>query len=282
MTEAATERRNADVNIPSRLTDEEFAAFQRLTNEATGIQIGENKRSMIYSRFARRLRIKGMNNFSDYISLLASKNSEEHRFFINTVTTNLTFFFRESHHFDYLANETLPDIAKNKRGRKLKVWSSASSSGQEPYSLAMVLAESQHLAGWTSKILATDIDTDMVQRTKEGIYDEEQMRGLDAPRRQRWVDSVQGGKFQVKRELRDMLICKPLNLFNKWPIKAPVDVIFCRNVLIYFDKTDQFKIVKEFAKMQAPGDYLFLGHSESFREIVSVYKPVSNTVYRRI
>ncbi len=282
MTETTAERRLAEANIPGRLSDEEFAAFQRLTREATGIQIGENKRSMIYSRFARRLRVKRMNNFSDYIDLLSSRNNEEYGYFINTVTTNLTFFFRENHHFDYLASDTFPEIARTKRARKLRIWSSASSSGQEPYSLAMVAAESSHLSGWTTKILATDIDTDMVQRTRDGIYDEEQMRGLDNTRRQKWMDPVAGGRHQVKRELRDMLICKQLNLFNRWPIKPPVDIIFCRNVLIYFDKTDQFKIVKEFAKMQATGDYLFLGHSESFREIATLYKPVSNTVYRRL
>ena len=269
--------------VPDRLSDQEFAAFQRLTLEATGIQIGENKRSMIYSRFARRLRTKRMNSFTDYLALLGSPNSPEHDFFINTVTTNLTFFFREANHFDYLASTVLPTIAQEGRpGKKLKVWSSASSSGQEPYSLAMVLADSPEIAGWTTRLLATDIDTDMVTRTREGIYAEAELRGLDDTRKRRWLDKRPDGRYQASTELREMMICKQLNLFHRWPIKPPVDIIFCRNVLIYFDRQDQLKIVEGFHRIQRPGDYLFLGHSESSREITSLYKPVSNTVYRRI
>lgn len=283
MSTGTAERTTLEGGVPNRLTDQEFATFQRLTLEATGIQIGENKRSMIYSRFARRLRLKKMSSFSDYLALIGSPSSPEHDFFINTVTTNLTFFFREANHFEYLADTVLPQIAAEGRpGRKLKVWSSASSSGQEPYSLAMVLADSAAIAGWTSRLLATDIDTDMVNRTREGIYAEGELRGLDDARKRRWLEKTTDGRYQVSNQLREMLICKQLNLFHRWPIKPPVDIIFCRNVLIYFDRPDQLKIVENFHRLQEPGDYLFLGHSESSREILSLYKPVSNTVYRRI
>jgi len=272
-----------EAGVPDRLTDKEFATFQRLTREATGIQIGENKRSMIYSRFARRLRAKKMQSFTAYLELLASPNSPEYDFFINTVTTNLTFFFREANHFDYLANTVLPAIAAEGRpGRKLKVWSSASSSGQEPYSLAMILAESPAVGGWTNRLLATDIDTDMVNRTYQGIYSEGELRGLDDIRKKRWLEKLADGRYQVSDELREMMVCKQLNLFHRWPIKPPVDIIFCRNVLIYFDRPDQLKIVEGFHRIQRPGDYLFLGHSESSREITTLYRAVSNTVYRPI
>lgn len=268
-------------SLPKTLGDEDLKAFQRLAMDATGIKLEDAKRSMIYTRFLRRLRALRMSTFAQYIEHLESGDPAERETFVNTITTNLTYFFREPHHFEFLHDDVVPALKVRRGPDPVRVWSAGCSSGEEPYSIAMTLAEAGLIGGSQYKLLCTDIDTNMVARTHAGQFRESDIRGLSDERRSRWFDS-RGDQLQAKNELRRGMMCRPLNLFVKWPIRHGVDVIFCRNVLIYFERERQDQIVTEFSKIQEPGGYLFLGHSESLRGFEKTYKRVSNTVYRRV
>lgn len=270
-------------HIPEEISDRDFAEIVRIALKISGINIDDSKRPMIYSRFARRLRDLQLESFEDYIALLKSGDLVEHTAFINTVTTNLTYFFREPHHFDYLRGTALPALVKrNSRSKKIRTWSSACSSGQEVYSVAMLLAEEKNLSQWETRILATDIDTEMVQHCSTGRYTSENLRGLTPEHQRRWLDQQADGSWMIKEELRQKVMCKQLNLFSDWPFHTDVDVIFCRNALIYFDSEHQDQLLQKFADFQTPGAYLFLGHSESIKDTSLPYKRVANTVYERI
>lgn len=272
----------ANSQIPDTISDSDFAEIVRITLEVSGISIDDSKRPMIYSRFSRRLRELKLNSFADYINILKKGDSDEYRAFINTVTTNLTYFFREPHHFEYLRETAIPALMKrNAHKRQLRLWSSACSSGQEAYSIAMVLAAQANLSDWKKRILATDIDTDMVHTCAQGVYSTEALRGLEPEVKNKWLGQTPDGNWQVKENLRSMLMAKHLNLFSNWPFRSDVDVIFCRNALIYFDESHQHQLLQKFADFQTPGAYLFLGHSESIKSSAIPYKRVSNTVYER-
>ena len=269
------------LNLPDKIPDADFEKICRLSLEATGISIDETKRSMVYSRFSRRLRDLQLDTFAEYLELLSQGNHEELTHFINTITTNLTYFFREPHHFEYLKEHALPKLRQSLgASHALRVWSSACSSGQEAYSIAMTLAESPDTSGWRTRILATDIDTDMVERTRAGIYGGEALRGLDTKCKEKWFEQQPDGDWQMREALRQVVMPKSLNLFDDWPFKPGVDIIFCRNVLIYFDDEHQAKLQRKFADCQKPGSLLFLGHSESLKGGLP-YRRVSNTVYER-
>jgi len=270
-------------SVDETMSDEVFRGFQRIALEQTGIELADGKRAMIVNRFSRRLGALGLSCFEEYLSLVSEPGHPEGREFIDTVTTNLTYFFREPHHFEVLSETVLPQLAKRiNMSTPIRIWSAGCSSGAEPYSLAIVSRESEATSARSVRILCTDIDTKMVESTRLGSYSEEQMRGLDDARRQRWFSKTASGRFQANEELGSMLICKQLNLFDKWPIKPGVDVIMCRNVLIYFNPEYQKKLLKNFALIQRPGSYLFLGHSETLEGFKDCYRRIDNTVYERI
>jgi len=265
------------------MSDEVFRGFQRIALEQTGIELADSKRAMIVNRFSRRLGALGLTCFEEYLELVAHAGHPEAREFIDTVTTNLTYFFREPHHFDVLASMVLPQLAgRINTGSPIRIWSAGCSSGAEPYTLAMVAKETRETKERLVRILCTDIDTKMVQATQLGSYTEEQMRGLSKERRERWFAKTPSGRHQAHEELRSMLICKQLNLFHAWPIKTGVDVIMCRNVLIYFNPEYQKKLLGNFSRLQKPGGFLFLGHSETLEGFKEVYRRVDNTVYERV
>lgn len=265
------------------MSDEVFKGFQRIALEQTGIELADGKRAMIVNRFSRRLGALGLTCFEEYLSLVSEPGHSEAREFVDTVTTNLTYFFREPHHFEVLAETVLPALAKNTDMQApIRIWSAGCSSGAEPYTLAMVARETPATRDRLVRILCTDIDTKMVEATRQGSYSEEQMRGLDAVRLERWFSKTPSGRYQVNEQLGSMLICKQLNLFNQWPIKSGVDVIMCRNVLIYFNPSYQKKLLKSFSQIQKPGGYLFLGHSETLEGFKDCYRRTDNTVYERI
>ncbi len=268
--------------LPETMLDQDFDEISRLILDMTGISIDESKRPMIFSRFSRRLRELGLNNFSEYIHTLKSGNRLEVEAFINTVTTNLTYFFREPHHFDYLRDIAIPELVKrNQHSHQLRIWSSACSSGQEAYSIAMTLASHPDLQSWTNRVLATDIDTAMVSQCESGIYSTDSLRGLEPELQRSWLSKTEDNRWLINEELRKMVLSKPLNLFSDWPFRNDVDVIFCRNAFIYFDEPHQNQIIEKFAEFQTSGAFLFLGHSESIKGSNSNYKRVSNTVYQR-
>ncbi|MFK7862344.1 MAG: protein-glutamate O-methyltransferase CheR [Granulosicoccus sp.] len=270
-------------NNHSVMSDEVFRGFQRIALEQTGIELADSKRAMIVNRFSRRLDALGLSCFEEYLQLVGHAGHPEAREFIDTVTTNLTYFFREPHHFDVLASMVLPQLSSRiNTGTPIRIWSAGCSSGAEPYTLGIVVKESKALNDYAVRILCTDIDTKMVQATQLGSYTEEQLRGLSKERRERWFEKTPSGMHQADEQLRSMLICKQLNLFHAWPIKSGVDVIMCRNVLIYFNLEYQKKLLSNFAGIQKPGGYLFLGHSETLEGFKDSYRRVDNTVYERI
>lgn len=263
------------------LTDDAFKSFQKITLDKTGISLSDSKRPMIASRFTRRVTSLGLSGFEEYIALVKSVSSPELTHFIDTVTTNLTYFFRESHHFDSLKNEILPALDQSQlgRGRPIQIWSAGCSSGQEAYSIAIVLAEANIKR--RAHILCTDIHSEMVKQAEAGIYKESELRGLTELQRRRWFESIGGQEVQASETLRSILRCQQRNLFEPLPGNDSVDIIFCRNTLIYFDVERQSRIIRGFARAQKPGARLLLGHSETIRQCKDVYERVAQTSYVR-
>lgn len=267
-------------------SEEDFKALRELVKAHTGIHLTEQKRELVYGRLSRRLRALGLDSFRAYRQILERGDGEELVQFCNAITTNLTSFFREAHHFEYLREQLLSPRAADARGpRRLRFWSAGCSSGEEPYSLAMTIYEALPEARrWDIKILATDLDTEVLARGQRGVYDEERVRGLPAARVERFFrhdDRGQGERYAVTQELRDLITFRELNLMHTLPMKGPLDAVFCRNVIIYFDKDTQRQLFARIAQLQRPGDLLFLGHSESLYRVSEAYTLVGKTIYRR-
>jgi len=265
-------------------TRKDFNHLCALVDQHTGIQLAGGKEDMLYGRISRRLRKVGLSSFKSYISLLEDDpEGSEFGEFINAVTTNLTSFFREAHHFDYLKKSLLPALMqKNKASRRIRIWSAGSSTGEEPYSIAMTVAETMP-PGWDVKILATDLDTDVLRHGEQGIYDDSRVEGLDRAVVQRWFvkNRHQPGKLRVKPELQELIYFKRLNLLKDWPMKGPIDIIFCRNVIIYFDMPTKQKLMNRYADMLVPGGHLFLGHSEAMNNMSTRFALDGKSVYSK-
>lgn len=268
------------------LTDSEFERLRALVHELTGIALAESKRELVYSRLARRLRKLKLKSFGDYCAMLEGGDGAELQELTNAMTTNLTSFFREDYHFEQLAAEALPYLAKSRAAmRRVRIWSAGCSTGEEPYSIAMVLREAQPLfAGWDVRLLATDIDSKVVETAAAGIYSAERLRGVNPQRLMRWFKPCDQAlrQYEVAADLRSLATFRQLNLLNAWPFKGPFDVIFCRNVTIYFDKETQRLLFERLAKLQEPGAWLFIGHSENLFNVTQCYKSVGRTVYRKV
>jgi chemotaxis protein methyltransferase CheR len=268
-----------------QLTEAEFDRIRELVREHTGISLSDAKRQLVYGRLSRRLRALKMSAFREYIELLEQGEPDELEEFINAVTTNLTSFFREPHHFEYLAQELLPKlVAKDSGARRLRLWCCAASTGEEPYSISMVLREAQSLLnGWDVKLLATDLDSKVLATGAAGVYGEDRFQNMGQRRLENWFDTVESAakRYSAVKELRSLITFKQLNLMHEWPMKGPFDAIFCRNVIIYFDKATQGALFERMAKLQRPGDHLFLGHSESLYRVSDKYDLIGKTIYRR-
>ncbi len=267
-------------------SEEDFAALRELVKTHTGIHLTEQKRELVYGRLSRRLRALGLDSFRAYRDILEGGDGDELVQFCNAITTNLTSFFREAHHFEYLREQLLaPRAADARSPRRLRFWSAGCSSGEEPYSLAMTIHEALPEARrWDIRILATDLDTEVLGRGRRGIYEEERVRGLPAARLERFFRQDDGGRslrYAVTQELRDLITFRELNLMRTLPMRGPFEAIFCRNVIIYFDKDTQRELFARIARLQRPGDLLFLGHSESLYRVSEAYTLVGKTIYRR-
>jgi chemotaxis protein methyltransferase CheR len=267
-------------------SDDDFRALRDLVKNMTGISLAETKRELVYGRVSRRLRALGLKTFAEYRRLLESQNASELIEFCNALTTNLTSFFRESHHFDYLRDEFLE--ARNRdphASRRIRIWSSACSSGEEPYSIAMIICETiKDLKKWDIKILATDLDTNILEIGRRGVYNQDRVKGLDAQRLSRFFRESKDGKstsYEALPELKNLITFKQINLTHDLPMSGPLDVIFCRNVVIYFDKDTQRELFARMAKLQRYDDLLFLGHSENLFNVSSDYALIGKTIYRR-
>lgn len=269
-----------------RFTERDFRKVRELAAEHTGIVLTEAKEDMVYSRLAPRVRARRLKDFRSYLDqLLASNDPDEMTDFINAITTNLTSFFREPHHFDYLRKTLLPALLQSKAGsRKLRIWSAGCSTGPEPYSIAMVVRETVP-DDWDVKILATDLDTNVLQTGANGVYAEEQVTGVPKAMMKRWFlkgKDGMAGKVRARQELRDMISFRQLNLLKEWPLKGPFDILFCRNVIIYFDKPTQKVLMNRYADMLAANGHLFIGHSETLYRVSDRYESLGQTMYRRI
>jgi chemotaxis protein methyltransferase CheR len=268
------------------LTDAEFKRLREIVHARTGIALSDAKRELVYGRLARRLRKLKLTSFAEYCQLVESAGSEELQELTNAITTNLTSFFRENYHFEQLSVEALPQIASNRSAtRRMRLWSAGCSTGEEPYSLAVVLREGlARLPNWDIKLLATDIDSKVVATAAEGVYAADRFKGVSAERVRNWFPPVAGrpGFSAASSELKALITFKQLNLLEPWPMKGPFDVIFCRNVVIYFDKATQRGLFDRMADLQEPGGWLFIGHSENLLNVTRRYKLVGRTVYRRV
>lgn len=267
-------------------TDKDFRFIQELVGERTGIVLSDIKRTMVYSRLARRIRKLDVTSFSEYCKLLESGDEAELIAFTNAITTNLTSFFREAHHFDYLKHTVFPEIEHKKRDRRIRIWSAGCSSGEEAYSIAMtVLDYFRHKQGWDIRILATDLDHDMVERAASGLYNEERVTGLDEKHLKKYVKKGRGefsGKVKMSDDLMDLITFKQLNLLHEWPFHGPFDIIFCRNVVIYFSKDTQRELFDRYADMMVDDAPMFIGHSESLFKVSDRFRPLGRTIYRKI
>jgi chemotaxis protein methyltransferase CheR len=269
------------------LTDADFSRICELVREHTGIALTEAKRQMVYGRLARRLRALRLVSFADYVELLECADARELQEFTNAITTNLTSFFREAHHFEYLAEQVLPALAARAGGAgRLRIWSCACSSGEEPYSIAMVLREQQaRLKGLDAKILATDLDSNVLATGAAGVYPAERLQNVSKARAAEFFQQGSGaqqGTVKVSAGLRQLITFKQLNLMQDWPMRGPFDAIFCRNVVIYFDLETKRALFERMAQLQPPGAILFLGHSESLYRISEQYELIGRTIYRRL
>jgi len=265
----------------------DFIALRDLVREVTGISLTDAKRELVYGRIARRLRVLGLGSFAAYRELLRSDTGGELVEFCNAMTTNLTAFFREGHHFEALREVLLlPRVADAHASRRLRLWCAGCSSGEEPYSLAMTLCEAiPDWKRWDIRILATDIDSQILATAARGVYPQDRIKGLSPQRLRSFFTELEGERgplYQVSPELAGLITFKQLNLMDPLPMSGPLDAIFCRNVIIYFDKETQRNLFARIAPLQRSGDLLFLGHSESLFKVSDAYALLGRTAYRRI
>jgi len=259
-------------------TQRDFERVRTLIHRHAGIALAASKQEMVYSRLARRLRATGITSFSAYLDVLESAHGgAEQEAFVNALTTNLTSFFREEHHFPLLAEHlrTLREPAS--------IWCCASSTGEEPYSIAMTVCETYGTLTPPAHILATDIDTNVLAAAERGVYPIERVERLSPERKKRFFlrgSGAQSGLVRVRPELVKLITFRPLNLLaDSYQITTSFDVIFCRNVMIYFDKPTQAKILSRFAPLMKPNGLLFAGHSENFSYVTNAFRLRAKTVY---
>jgi len=267
------------------MSDADFQEISDLAYKYTGIVLGAHKKDMVYGRLARRLRDVNLSSVRDYIELIDHEGKDEVSRFINAITTNLTSYFREQHHFDFLKNTLFPELKKtNASSRKIRGWSAGCSTGEEPYSIAITLKESMDLAGWDCKILATDLDSKVLEKGCQGVYGIERIESLNIEKKRNWFlfDKNHPDIVKVKPELQELIRFKRLNLLENWPMKGPFDFIFCRNVVIYFNEETQSVLFDRYADMLKDGGYLIIGHSESLNRVCTRFESIGKTIYQKI
>jgi chemotaxis protein methyltransferase CheR len=256
----------------------DFDEVKKMIYDHAGIALSDAKQDMVYSRLARRLRANNIKTFRDYLGFVRAGHEDEWEAFVNSLTTNLTDFFRENHHF-----EILHEFLKTRRDRPITLWCSASSTGEEPYSMAMTAVEAFGGFHAPVRIVASDIDTNVLKKCSDGVYPLDRLKKLSDQRQRQFFLKGSGDKeglARVKPELRAMVDFFQLNLLAPtWPVKGPLDAIFCRNVMIYFDKPTQHKILQRMKPLLKPDGLLFMGHSESLYHAADLFRLRGQTVY---
>jgi chemotaxis protein methyltransferase CheR len=266
------------------MTDQDFRDISEFAHQYTGIVLGDHKRDLVYGRLARRLRMLNLKDFSVYCKLIDRPDCEEISHFINAITTNLTSFFRENHHFEFLKTQVLKESRKYKTNHRIRIWSAGCSTGEEPYSIALVLNEAMNQKNWDCKVLATDLDSNVLRHGSQGEYEISRIETLSNERKQKWFlkNSKSPDWVKVKPALQSLVTFKRLNLLESWPMKGGFDCVFCRNVVIYFNKETQKQLFNRFADMLLPGGYLFVGHSESLHHVSEDFQLIGKTIYQKI
>jgi chemotaxis protein methyltransferase CheR len=282
----------ATPGVPRELSEREFQLFRTLVATHSGIALGPHKRALLQARLGRRLRTLGLATFADYHRLLieGDPQGEELVRFINAVTTNKTHFYREAHHFAYLAERWAPAVVgRASRGgeRAVRIWSAGCSTGEEPYTIAMTLADAlPHAGGWSVRILASDIDTDVLKRAAAGIYSIDAAGAIPpaALKRHflRGTGTTGRGLMRVRPALQSLVTFRRINLLEApWPVGASFDVIFCRNVLIYFDRPTQQRVLERLGGCLKDDGVLVLGHSEGILGMMNGLRHVGHTIYHK-
>ena len=261
-------------------TKADFEKVKELIHRHAGIALSDSKQNMVYSRLARRLRMLKLKRFSDYLDTIESGSGEEWQSFVNSLTTNLTSFFREKHHFPILA-----DLLKGLADKgDIRLWCNAASTGEEPYSIAITALEALGTRAARVQILATDIDTNVLATAQAGIYPEESVSRVDDGILRRYFlrgGEKHAGMVRMKAEVQSMVNFRQLNLLDPtWPLSQPFDAIFCRNVMIYFDRPTQRRVLQKFQPLLKPHGRLFVGHSESLGYARDLFHLEGRTVYR--
>lgn len=271
------------------LSEEEFQWISDLVHKHCGINLHQGKKELVRARLAKRLRVGGFSTVREYMDqVLADQSGRGFTELIDSLSTNLTSFFRESSHFDYLREVYLPKLAEHKQksgNRTIRAWSSACSSGEEPYTLGITMLEEFGVSdGWDVRILATDISTRVLRMAEAGIYDLQRVQPVPPGLKTKYLvpNRIEGRQvFQASQALRNITRFRHLNLMENWPFTGPFDVIFCRNVMIYFDKPTQQRLVNRFYDYLEPGGLLFTGHSESLTGVTHRLRYVQPTIYAR-
>jgi chemotaxis protein methyltransferase CheR len=275
-------------NLPTdyyslKLSSRQFDIISRLVYQVSGIDLHEGKEELVKARLIKRLRHLKIFGFDQYLKYLANdKSGSEIRAMVDVLTTNKTNFFRESEHLDYLRNEIITRLEND----QIRIWSAGCSSGEEPYSIAITLCEAIPDIGKRDvKFLATDISDRMMERARQGLYDEETLKGMPAQLKRKYFQKAEAGighRYRVLPQLQSMVCFAKLNLMEEWPMRGLFDVIFCRNVMIYFDKPTQEKLVKRFWSQLREGGYLMVGHSESLTFLAHDYRYLKPAVYQKV
>jgi chemotaxis protein methyltransferase CheR len=282
---------NAEPLKSFELRPSEFSALQKLVLENTGISLAQSKMELVKRRFSPRVRALGLDSYSDYIQYLQQNFEEESSHFCNAITTNLTSFYRENHHYEYLSQVVLPGLQKRPGVRKVRIWSAGCSTGHEAYCLAITVLKSMPDALQRDvKILATDLDENCIATGQNGAYAVRDFERVPPSIIQEYfhddtvmVKSLRRDAYRANEKLKSLITFNKLNLLKNWPMRGKFDAIFCRNVFIYFDKPTQEKIIANFAKYQTSGSYLFLGHSETVANPPALgYQLIGKTTYQRI
>lgn len=281
----AGERQKALVEGEFLFTNDDFLSIARMLYDDAGIALSESKASLVYSRLAKRLRALGLESFRDYCQFVAgSQGVSERQNMLAALTTNVTRYFREPHHFEHLKTRVLPELAARAKARgRVRIWSAGCSTGQEPYSIALTMLEVlPDAAQYDVRILATDIDPNVVATGRTGVYSNEAVQPVPAALRDRWMVRVKDGgrdAWGTGEEMRRLVSFRELNLMGNWPMKGRFDAIFCRNVVIYFDEQTQARIWSRFAPLLTPGGRLYVGHSERVTDMAR-FETDGLTTYR--
>jgi chemotaxis protein methyltransferase CheR len=280
-----SELKNLPIDYYSlKLSSQQFATISRLVYQVSGIDLHEGKEDLVKARLIKRLRHLKIFGFDRYFKYLANdKSGSEVRAMVDVLTTNKTNFFREPEHLAYLRDEIITGLGND----QIRLWSAGCSSGEEPYSIAITLCEAiSGIEKWDIKILATDISDRMIEQARQGLYDEETLKGMPPQLKRKYFQKAEAGighnRYRVVPQLQSMVCFAKLNLMDEWPMRGLFDVIFCRNVMIYFDKQTQEKLVRRFWSLLRAGGYLMVGHSESLTFMDHDYRYIKPAVYQKV